>query len=398
MITWPPIDAEVEAAVLRQLHTDVSIYDRSGVIARFEDAFAARHHARHALLTSSGTVALHSAYYALGVGPGDEVLAQDYTFFASAMPLFVLGASPVPVDVTPDGEIDLDAADALITTRTRALVITHMWGSPQDMRAVRAWCDAHDLALVEDCSHAHGAARAGVTVGELADAAAFSLQGKKTITGGEGGILLTPHRDVYDRAVLLGHFNKRALADVDGAHPLYGYAETGLGLKYRAHPLAVAMAEVYLRRLDHWLAARAEHAQVLAEAAADAGLHVLTPAGGDRTPALYAFVAAVPPTASYTRDDLLAAIRAAGCTDWADCESMMPLHTHQAFTAPISPVTRYAQPLIRADMSNATRLAATTIRTGVPADHSPDSEHHTRAAAAALRAAARALAPATVEA
>jgi dTDP-4-amino-4,6-dideoxygalactose transaminase len=139
--TWPPIDAEVQAAVQAQLHADISIYDRSGIIARFEDAFAARHRAPYALLTSSGTAALHSAYYALGIGPGDEVIVQDYTFFATAMPLFQLGATPVLADVDRHGDLDLDRAASLVTTRTKTVVVTHMWGNPQDTRSLRAWCD-----------------------------------------------------------------------------------------------------------------------------------------------------------------------------------------------------------------------------------------------------------------
>lgn len=313
-LAWPPIDAEVSAAVTRQLHTTVSIYDRSGIIARFEDAFAARHNASHALLTSSGTAALHSAYYALDLGPGDEVIVQDYTFFATATPLLQLGAVPVLTDVDIHGELDLGRAAGLLTDRTKAVAITHMWGNPQNTRRLRDWCNARGLALVVDCSHAHGAVRDGVSVGELADAACWSLQGRKTITAGEGGILTTPHREVYEKATLLGHFNKRALAEVRTESPLYRFAETGLGLKYRAHPLGLAMAEVYLRRLDDWLLARQHHAARLENLLAGrAGIGVLTPTGPDRTATFYAFVFTIDPQAAgFSRDDLLHTIRQCG--------------------------------------------------------------------------------------
>src|SRR4051794_6822434 len=92
---------------------------RSGIISRFEGAFAARHQAKHALLTSSGTAALHSAYYALGIGPGDEVIVQDYTFCATAMPLLQLGAVPVLADVDRHGELDLERARPLVTDATK---------------------------------------------------------------------------------------------------------------------------------------------------------------------------------------------------------------------------------------------------------------------------------------
>jgi perosamine synthetase len=379
---WPPVDAEVQAAVGRQLHTGVSIYDRSGVIERFEDAFAVHHHTEgplpYALLTSSGTAALHSAYYALGLGPGDEVLVQDYTFFATAMPLFQLGAVPVLCDVDACGNLDLTCAAGLITERTRALVVTHMWGDPQDTRTLRAWCDAHDLALVEDCSHAHGARRNGVSVGELADLACWSLQGRKTITAGEGGILTTPHRHFYERAVLLGHFNKRAITDVDNSSPLFRFAETGLGLKYRAHPLGLAMAEVYLQRLDSWLQIRRQYAAHLQELLSDwPGVALLTPVGNDRISTFYAFVFTVDPDESgFTRDQLLEETRARGCRSIDTCASMRPLHSYPIFSAPRSPVTTYRTSCIRAPLHSSSRLEATSLRLDIPSDTGAEARHY----------------------
>lgn len=387
---WPPMDAEVVAAVTRQLDETISIYDRSGIIARFEDAFAARHgNAPYALLTSSGTAALHSAYYALDLGPGDEVLVQDYTFFATATPLLQLGAVPVLADVTDYGELDLDRAAPLVTERTKALVVTHMWGNPHNMRRLRAWCDGRGLALVEDCSHAHGAHRDGISVGELADVACWSLQGNKTITAGEGGILTTPHRDTYEKATLLGHFNKRAIAEVQPDSPLAKYAETGLGLKLRAHPLGLAMAEVYLRRLDDWLTTRQRHAARLEQALAGRpGLRVLTPTGPDRLATFYAFVFAITPEQTgFTRDGLLTELRRQGFHDFETCDSMRPLHTYPAFTEPRSPVTTYRSRCIRSGMPIASRLAASTLRIPVPADDSPASQALIDNATTALNAA-----------
>jgi dTDP-4-amino-4,6-dideoxygalactose transaminase len=397
-LTWPPIDADVETAVLAQLHTDISIYDRSGIIARFEDAFAARHNARYALLTSSGTAALHSAYYALGIGPGDEVIVQDYTFFATAMPLFQLGAIPVLADVDDHGDLDLVLAESLVNAATRAVVVTHMWGSPQDMRRLRSWCDQRGLLLIEDCSHAHGASRDQVSVGELADAACWSLQGRKTITAGEGGILTTPHQDVYERATLLGHFNKRAIAEVRRESPLYRFAETGLGLKYRAHPLGLAMAEVYLRRLDAWLAVKQLHAARLeAVLAGRPGIRVLTPTGPDRTATFYAFVFTIDPKqAGFTRDDLIRVLHSQDCAEFETCDSMRPLHTYPVFTAPRSPVCTYQARLIRCDLHTSARITATALRVAVPAIDDPAGLAHTDTAVTALSTALASVADVTL--
>jgi perosamine synthetase len=384
---WPPIDSEVLAAIAEQARTRVSIDDRSGVLARFEQAFARRHNVTHALLTSSGTAALHSGYYALGLGPGSEVIVQDYTFFATATPLLQLGVVPVLADVTRGGELDLGAATRLITDATRALVITHMWGNPQDMRAARAWCDDHGLAMIEDCSHAHGAARDGVSVGQLADVACWSLQAQKIVAAGEGGILATPHREVYERANLLGHFGKRSMAEVRPESALHPYAESGLGLKYRAHPLGVAMAEVYLRRLDGWLARRRRNASILSAAIAGyPGLGELTPSSPDRTATFHAFVFTVDPEqCGFDRDLLLSTLNATGCEAFRPAAGT-PLHELPAFIEPRSPVTTYRAPFMRCDLPISEWISHNAIRIAVPSDDRPESMAATTDAASALAA------------
>lgn len=225
---WPKLTARSEELVLAQLYSgELSVYDRSGVIAAFEDEFAAMHGGAYGLVTSSGTAALHSCFYSLGIGPGDEVRCPTYTFFATALPLFQLGALPVLVDCNRDGSISIDSANGLLGSRTKALVVTHMWGLPCDMDAVASFCARQHLALVEDCSHAHGATYKGRLVGTFGEAAAWSLQTQKLVAAGEGGIMLTSDRQVYDRAQLLGHFNKRAQEEMDPTGPLYKFATTG---------------------------------------------------------------------------------------------------------------------------------------------------------------------------
>ncbi|GAB3671811.1 aminotransferase class I/II-fold pyridoxal phosphate-dependent enzyme [Saccharopolyspora tripterygii] len=122
-LAWPPITSASTAAVIAQLATTVSIPDRSGIIAELEEALAAYFGVRHAVLTSSGTAALHSAYAALGLHDGHEVIAPTYTFHATASPLFHLRAAPVLVDCDAFGNLDPDAAEAAITPRTRAIAV-----------------------------------------------------------------------------------------------------------------------------------------------------------------------------------------------------------------------------------------------------------------------------------
>ena len=130
---WPRITDELTAALITQAHQRISIYDRSGVVRDFEDAFAEYIGVPRAIATSSGTAALHSLYYGAGIGPGDEVICSDYGFFATITPLIHLGARPVLVDCARDGTISTDMAEAAITGKTKAIMATHMWDSPPSL-------------------------------------------------------------------------------------------------------------------------------------------------------------------------------------------------------------------------------------------------------------------------
>jgi len=188
---WPRIDSNIRQAVLSQLDQSISIYDRSGIIKSFEDEFALYHSLTHALLCNSGTNALHSAYVAMNLHKGDEVLVPSYTFFATVTPLLWTGATPVLCDCDDYGNISIEEIKRKTNKKTRAVVVTHMWGIPCDMENIQAHCKLKKLLLLEDCSHAHGATINGKRVGAFGDLAVWSLQGQKTVTGGEGGILCT---------------------------------------------------------------------------------------------------------------------------------------------------------------------------------------------------------------
>jgi perosamine synthetase len=254
--TWPPITAATERAVLDQLRTTVSIYDRSGIIADLENDLAAYHDVAYALLTNSGTSALHSMFAACGIRAGDEVIVPAYTFFATVTPLLHLGAVPVLADASSDGNLDPDDVTARITHRTVALVVTHMWGAPAQAPRLREIADRHGLLLLEDASHAHGASIDARKVGTFGHAAAFSLNGPKPLSAGEGGFLLTDDGQIYRKALIHGQYNKRCRDEIPDDHPLAAYSTTGQGLKLRIHPLAAAIASQQLGHLDDYLDGR----------------------------------------------------------------------------------------------------------------------------------------------
>ncbi|MFG3054221.1 DegT/DnrJ/EryC1/StrS family aminotransferase [Kitasatospora sp. NPDC048239] len=266
---WPPIDDTTRARVAAQLDTAVSIPGRSGIVADLEDALQDYFGVRHAITLSSGTSALHAAYWAAHVNAGDEVIVPAWTFHATASPLFHLCAVPVLCETGPDGNIDPTRVEELITPRTRAIMVTHLWGRPAAMPALRAIAKTHELALLEDGSHAHGASHGGQKVGTFGLASAFSLNGPKPLSGGEGGFVLTDDDDTYYRVLTFAHYNKRAKSEIPEGHPLARYAVTGSGLKLRIHPLAAALAHDQLGRLDGYLAGRAEIARHLSERFAD---------------------------------------------------------------------------------------------------------------------------------
>jgi len=258
---WPPITDQTRAAVKDQLGTAISIYDRSGVVAELEDRLCTYLGAAHSVLTSSGTAGLFSAYAACGIQPGDEVIVPAYTFLATATPLFHLGATPVLVDCDGTGNLDPGAVAAAITLHTKAVMVTHLWGIPADLTALSAITAKHGIALLEDASHAHGASVNGRKIGTWSQAGTFSLNGPKPLSAGEGGFVATNDDETFYRLLLHGHYNKRCRTEIPADHPLHRYATTGMGLKFRIHPLAAAIALEQLDHLDEYLAGRETIAQ-----------------------------------------------------------------------------------------------------------------------------------------
>ncbi len=347
---WPRLTENSKQAVLRQMDETISIYDNSGIFGEFEAAFAAYHARAHGLLFNSGTSAILAMYEAIRLQPGDEVLCPVYTFHATVSPLMYLGAIPIFCDADAEGNISFEQIVERRSTRTRAVVVTHMWGLPAaDTAKIADYCRDNGLYLLEDCSHAHGARRNHSLVGTFGDLAAWSLQGQKTVTGGEGGILVTDRDDLYNRALLHGHYNKRPKTEIDHNDPSRDFYLTGMGLKLRAHPLAIALAADQFRHLDEFLAQRAEFARMLDDAVAD--ISFLTPTHHDShniTASWYAYNLLYNPVRArgVTREKFVEALHAEGL-----CEVDIPgstglLHQLPLFTRPHELLTRlYQAPL-----------------------------------------------------
>jgi perosamine synthetase len=251
------IDEDDVAAVVAVLRSDwLTTGPR---VAAFERAVADYVGAAEAVALSSGTAALHSALYALGVGPGDEVLVPALTFAASANCALYQGATPVFVDVDPDTLLmDPAAAAGRVTPRTRALVAVDYAGQPCDYDALHALARRHRLALVADACHALGGAYRGRRVGTLAALSTFSFHPVKPIATAEGGMVTTDDPELARRMrVFRNHgittdHRQRAQAGS------WSYEMVDLGFNYRLSDLQCALGASQLRKLPGWVRRRQE--------------------------------------------------------------------------------------------------------------------------------------------
>ena len=216
MFKWPIITPEHEEAAMRVLRSG----QMSGIdITReFEKKYAKWHNMDYALACPNGTSAILETMYAVGIGRGDEVICPSITFWASVVQLYTLKATPVFADIDPD-TMNIDPADIerKITGRTKAIMVVHYGGYPADMDAIMSIAKKHNLKVIEDCSHAHGSLYKGRLVGTFGDAGVFSLMSGKAFAIGEGGIMITNDRSVYEKALLWGHYirhNELTLAGI----------------------------------------------------------------------------------------------------------------------------------------------------------------------------------------
>src|SRR3954447_2676574 len=243
-VQWPAL-ARIAAMGRRDENT---IANGGGAIKAFEKDFARMHAREYGIATNSGTAALHSAYFAAGAKPGTEVIVPSYTFFASAAPILQCGAVPVFCDVDPETLVaDPDDVERRITPRTVAICVVHLWGNPAPMDRFAEIARRHGVALIEDCSHAHGALYKDRPVGAWGDIGCFSLQGMKAVSGGEAGAAVTDDPVLFDRMLLLGHYGRLKKGQ---KAKTFKTDHLSLGLKYRPHPYAILLANASLSRLE----------------------------------------------------------------------------------------------------------------------------------------------------
>ena len=259
---WPQFGTEEEVALGRSLRQGQWWRVHGSENTRFEAEFAAQHEAPHALAVANGTVAIELALQALGIGRGDEVIVPAFTFISTSMACQRIGATAVPVDVTPTSLcIDPAAIEPAITDHTKAIIPVHMSGHMCDMDALCALAQRHRLGIVQDAAHAHGArGRNRQAIGSWGTLACFSFQNFKLMTAGEGGLVLCPTQELHDKVYL--HANcGRPLGD-------RSYQHTVVGTNARLNEFSAAVLRAQLTRLDSQTALRERNAAVLTRALA----------------------------------------------------------------------------------------------------------------------------------
>jgi perosamine synthetase len=266
-------------------------------VKQFESNFAAYVGADTALAVSNGTVALHLALVALGIGPGDEVLIPNLTFAAPANAILYVGATPVFVDVDPISmSINPLEAEKLISDRTRAIIAVHLYGYPANMNLIASLAAKYDLRIIEDCAEALGSLYKGKHVGLTGDSATFSFFGNKTITTGEGGMILFKDPLLNQKAQILRDH---------GMSPEKRYWHNEVGFNYRLTNIQAALGVAQLEKVKDFIERKRWIADQYNDALKDSLNLNLPKDGGDIYNSYWLYTIALNEQFSSKRDEIL---------------------------------------------------------------------------------------------
>jgi dTDP-4-amino-4,6-dideoxygalactose transaminase len=241
---WPIYSSQEQRGLLKVLRSrNWGGYPFPNEIAhRFAQTFARVHGAKYGLAVANGTIAIEIALKAIGLQPGDEVIVPAYTWEGTVGPIMLLNAVPVFVDIDPDTYcLDVRQLEAAITPRTRAILPVHLAMRFADMDEIMRVAQAHKLAVIEDCAHAHGGKWRSKGAGATGDAGCFSFQSSKLMTAGEGGAVITSNLEYCERAQSYMNCGRASVTDK--------YRHRMIGFNYRISELQATLLEAQLARL-----------------------------------------------------------------------------------------------------------------------------------------------------
>lgn len=273
------------------------ISSQGAFVKRFEKDFAAYCKAPFGVAVSNGTVAIHLALAALGIKEGDEVIVPDLTFAASVNAVIYCGATPVLADVDPETwTLSPESVRSLITPKTKAIMPVHLYGHPCDMDPLLAIAKEHNLLVVEDCAEALGTLYKGKHVGTFGQAATFSFFGNKTITTGEGGMVLFNDEAIYNKALVLRDH---------GMSKQKRYWHDFVGFNYRMTNIQAAIGCAQLERLDEFVNAKRRMAKIYNEGLSSLS-HIQRPAEKDFAfNGYWLYTCIIEPGTGVSRDELI---------------------------------------------------------------------------------------------
>ncbi|MBQ9975747.1 MAG: DegT/DnrJ/EryC1/StrS family aminotransferase [Clostridia bacterium] len=267
---WPQFDPKSLEEIVEPLKNGKVSYWTGKKGMEFEDKFAEWSGAKMAISCTNGTAALHIALASLGVGPGDEVIVPSYSFIASSFSAVQAGAIPVFADVTEDHTIDPDCIEKLITKRTKAIVVVHLYGVVCDMDRVLEIAKKHNLKVVEDCAQCIGGRFKGKMVGTVGDAGCYSFcQSKHFTTGGEGGMVITMDEDLgWECRSFRDHgYDVRTRMNMLALEEKLPYIHRRVGFNYRMTEIQSIIGINELARFDTYnLPRRIKYAKMYDEA------------------------------------------------------------------------------------------------------------------------------------
>lgn len=315
---WPTYERDEIESVVDVLEGGRVNYWTGETVREFERAYADVLGVPFAIALANGTVALELGLRALAIGPGDEVIVTSRTFIASVSSIVAVGARPVFADVDADSQnVTAQTIAAVLTSRTRALMLVHLAGWPCDFDSILPLAKERGLKVIEDCAQAHGASYRGQPVGSFGDVAAFSFcQDKIITTGGEGGLLATRDESLWKRAWAFKDHGKNP-DKITGAAPgvAFRWLHDSIGTNWRMTAMQAAIGLRQLRKLPAWTAKRNANAEVLCDRLQDCTALRIPWSGDQITHACYKFYAFVRPERlkpGWDRDKVLAALHAEG--------------------------------------------------------------------------------------
>lgn len=228
-----------EVEYVNQAMNDRWISSKGRFIDQFERDFASLFNYEFALTVSNGTNALHLAVDILGLQEGDEVIVPDFTMIAPVFALIQKGCIPVPIDVDSTWNINGNLIDSHISERTRAILVVHNYGHPADITSIKSICDKYDLLLIEDCAEAIGAKIEDNYVGSWGDISCFSFYANKIITTGEGGMITTNNRMIFEAAK-----SKKNMSFGNDNHSRFNHESLGYNYRMTNIQAAIGLAQL----------------------------------------------------------------------------------------------------------------------------------------------------------